>query len=59
MAKNNKNWSQSKYIDIKYLAIKERVKEKKMVIEHFNIELMITDLLTKKKTCHHKSLRIM
>ncbi|KAK6125641.1 hypothetical protein DH2020_040617 [Rehmannia glutinosa] len=34
MAKNNKSGSQSKHIDIKYLAIRERVKEKKVVIEH-------------------------
>jgi len=29
MAKNNKNESRSKYIDIKYLAIRERLKKKK------------------------------
>lgn len=32
MAKNNKSWSQSKHIDIKYLAIREHVKYKKLVI---------------------------
>ena len=47
MAKNNKNGSRSKHIDIKYSTIRERVTEKKMVIEHINTELMITDLLTK------------
>ena len=47
MAKNNKSGSRSKHIDIKYLAIKERVKEKKVVIEHINTELMIVDPLTK------------
>jgi len=47
MAKNNKSGSQSKHIDIKYLAIRERVKDKKVVIEHISIELMITDPLTK------------
>jgi len=47
MVKNNKNGSRSKHIDIKYLAIKERVKEKKMVIEHVSTELMIVDPLTK------------
>ena len=47
MAKNNKSGSQSKHIDIKYLAIRERVKEKKVVIEHVNTELMIADPLTK------------
>ena len=47
MAKNNKSGSQIKHINIKYLAIKERVKEKKVVNEHISIELMITDPLTK------------
>ena len=47
MAKNNKRGSRSKHIDIKYLAIRERVKEMKVVIEHINTELMIVDPLTK------------
>ena len=47
MAKNNKNGNRSKHIDIKYLAIRECVKEKKVVIEHVNTELMITNPLTK------------
>jgi len=47
MAKNNKSGSQSKHIDIKYLAIRERVRDKKVVIEHISTELMIVDLLTK------------
>ena len=47
MAKNNKSESRSKHIDIKYLAIRERVKEMKVVIEHISIELMIADPLTK------------
>jgi transposase InsO family protein len=47
MAKNNKSGSRSKHIDIKYLAIRERIKEKKVVIEHVSTELMITDPLTK------------
>ena len=47
MSKNNKSGSRSKHIDIKYLAIKERVKEKKVVIEHVTTELMLADLLTK------------
>ena len=47
MAKNNKNRSQNKHIDIKYLAIRERVKEKKVIIEHVSIELMTADTLTK------------
>ncbi|KAK8584070.1 hypothetical protein V6N12_068320 [Hibiscus sabdariffa] len=36
MAKNNESGSRSKHIDIKYLAIRERVKEKKVVIEHIS-----------------------
>ena len=47
MAKNNKSGSRSKHIDIKYLAIRERVKDKKVVIEHISTELMIVDPLTK------------
>ena len=47
MAKNNKSESRSKHIDIKYLAIRERVKKKKVVIEHVSTKLMIADPLTK------------
>ncbi|RVX15691.1 Retrovirus-related Pol polyprotein from transposon TNT 1-94 [Vitis vinifera] len=47
MAKNNTSGSRSKHIDIKYLAIRERVKEKKVVIKHISTELMIVDPLTK------------
>ena len=47
MAKNNKRGSRSKYIDIKYLAIRECVKEKKLVIEHISTESMLVDPLTK------------
>jgi len=47
MAKNNKSGSQSKHIDIKYLAIRERVKEKKVVFEHISTGLIIVDPLTK------------
>ncbi|CAJ2666407.1 unnamed protein product [Trifolium pratense] len=47
MAKNNKSGSRSKYIDIKYLAIRERVKDKVVVIEHISTDLMIADPLTK------------
>ncbi|KAK9033575.1 hypothetical protein V6N11_049762 [Hibiscus sabdariffa] len=46
MAKNNKSGSRSKHNDIKYLAIRERVKEKKVVIKHINIEQMLADPLT-------------
>ena len=47
MDKNNKSASRSKHIDIKYLVIREKVKDKKVVIGHISIELMITDHLTK------------
>ena len=47
MAKNNKSGSRSKHIDIKYLAIKEHVKGKKVITEHISTELMIVDPLTK------------
>ena len=47
MAKNNKSGSRSKHIDIKYLAIRERAKEKKLVIEHISTESMLDDPLTK------------
>ena len=46
-AKNNKSRSRSKHIDIKFLAVREHVKEKKVVIEHISTELMIADPLTK------------
>ena len=47
MAKNKKSGSPSKHINIKYLAIRERVKDKKVVIEHISTELMIVDPLPK------------
>ena len=47
MAKNIKSGSRSKHIDIKYLAIRERVKEKKLVIEYISTESMFVDPLTK------------
>ena len=47
MAKNNTSGSWSKHIDIKYLAIREKVKDNKLVIEHISTELMIIDPLTK------------
>ena len=47
MAKNNKSGSRSKHIDIKYLAVRERVKERKVIIELINTDMMIVDPLTK------------
>ena len=47
MAKNNKNDSRIKHIYIKYLAIRECVKDKKVVIKHVSTEVMLVDPLTK------------
>ncbi|XP_031106209.1 secreted RxLR effector protein 161-like [Ipomoea triloba] len=47
LSKNGKSGSRSKHIDIKFLAIRERVKNKVVVIEHINTELMLADPLTK------------
>lgn len=47
MAKNSKSSSWSKNIDIKYLVIRQHVKEDKVMIEHINTKLMIMDPLTK------------
>ena len=44
---NNKSRIRSKHINIKYLAIRERVKEMKVVIKHISTESMIADPLTK------------
>ena len=47
LAKNNNSGSRSKHINIKYLVIRERVKEKKVIIEHISTGLMLADPLTK------------
>ena len=47
LAKNNKSGSRSKHIDIKYLALRERIKENKVVIEHVRTGNMLADPLTK------------
>ena len=47
LAKNNKSEIRSKHNDLKYLAIRERVNDKTMVIEHGSTKLMIVDPLTK------------
>ena len=52
LAKNNKSESRSKHIDIKYLAIREHVKQKQVVTEHISTELMIVDPLTKGMPTH-------
>ena len=50
MDKNNESSSQCKHIDIKYLAIRERVKDKKVVIAHVSTKVMLADPLTKGMT---------
>jgi hypothetical protein len=47
LAKNNKSGSRNKHIDIKYLALRERIKENKVVIEHVRTGDMLADPLTK------------
>ena len=47
MAKNNKSGNWNKHIDIKYLAIRERIRDKKVVIEHVITELILADPFTK------------
>ncbi|XP_031127690.1 secreted RxLR effector protein 161-like [Ipomoea triloba] len=47
LAKNNKSGSRSKHINIKFLAIRERVKNKVVIIEHIRTELMLAYPLTK------------
>ncbi|KAL5193477.1 Copia protein [Glycine soja] len=47
LAKNNKSGSQSKRINIKYLAMREHVKENGIIIENISTGLMIADPLTK------------
>ena len=46
-SKNNKSGSRSKHINIKYFAVRERVQEKVVTIEHINTEMMIADPMTK------------
>jgi hypothetical protein len=45
--KNNKSGSRSKYIDIKYLRVRENIKMNEVLIEHISIELMIANPMTK------------
>ncbi|XP_031120281.1 secreted RxLR effector protein 161-like [Ipomoea triloba] len=47
LAKNDKNESRSKHIDIKFLAIRERVKNQLVIIEHISIGLMLAYPFTK------------
>ena len=44
---NNRSSTKSKYIDIKFLVVKERVKNEQFLIEHSGTNSMIADPLTK------------
>ena len=44
---NNMSSTKSKFIDIKYLVVKERVQEKQILIEHIGTYLMLVDPLIK------------
>ena len=44
---NNRSSSKSKHIDIKFLVVKEKVQSQQVSIEHFSINFMVVDLLTK------------
>ena len=46
-SKNNKSRSRSKHIDIKYLVVRENVRDSKVVIEHICTQLMVADPMTK------------
>ena len=44
---NNKSGNRSTHIDIKYLAIRDRVKKQEVNIEHVSTDMMIADPMTK------------
>ena len=44
---NNKTLTKSKYIDIKFLVVKEKIQSGQVSIKHFGINFMIVDPLTK------------
>jgi hypothetical protein len=46
-SKNNKSSGASKWIDIKYLVVRDKVKDGAIVIQHINIRAMLADSLTK------------
>jgi hypothetical protein len=45
--KNNKSSGASKWIDIKYLVVRNKVKNSIIVIQHINTRVMLVDSLTK------------
>jgi len=44
---NNRSTTKSKFIDIKFLVVKERVQNRQIFIEHIRIDSMLVDPLTK------------
>ena len=44
---NNRSFSKSKYIDIKFLIVKEIIQSGQVFIKHIGSNSMIVDLLTK------------
>ena len=46
-SKNNKSRSRIKHIDIKYLVVRENVRESKIIIEHIGTLLMVAEPMTK------------
>ena len=45
--KNNKSFNGSKYLELKYLIIRDLVKKRDITVEHIDIESILADLLTK------------
>ncbi|RDX65877.1 hypothetical protein CR513_55422, partial [Mucuna pruriens] len=45
--KNNKTFSGSKYLELKYLTIKDLVRNSTVMVEHVEIGIMLIDHLTK------------
>jgi hypothetical protein len=46
-SKNNKSSGTSKWIDIKYLVVRDKVKDGTIVIQHINTKVMLADSLIK------------
>src|SRR4051812_43361507 len=46
MYKNNRSSSKSKHIDIKFLAVKERIQSGQICVEHIGTKSMVADSLT-------------
>ena len=45
--KNNKSFSGSKHLELKYLTIEDLVKKEDITVDHIDIESMLVDPLTK------------